>query len=797
MNASIWNALLVNLALISILVLVWEILSVWLRRVAPRATPLVLGLLFGGGAIASMAMAVPIPPGVIVDLRSSLIATAVYFGGLIGGGISLAAGAAFRLYIGGAGAVAGIVGLIVTASIALTLRRLRHRFGNAFYAAFVVAFAPVLGSICGFASLPADIRTELVPVLLPPTAAVSFVSTLIIALLMLRLERLRRLSSENEAYRQLVRGLPDCLSVKNLQGQFVAANPATARLMRTASPEDLLGKTDADFYPPELAACYAADERAMLELDSELRIEQPITFPDNTTGWLSTLKAPLRDERGRIIGIITYNRDISDQKAIEQLKDEFVSTVSHELRTPLTSIRGSLGLVASGAMGELPSRVSGLVSIATSNCDRLVQLINDVLDLEKLETGKASFDIERCSVRTLLEEAASTGAAYMPDKGARIVLLDDAARAQVDVDAARFQQVMANLMSNAIKFSPPQATVTIRTERLAPGTVRISVEDQGPGIPENFRSRMFGRFEQADLSTTRKKGGTGLGLSIAKSIVEQLGGKIGFECGRSFGTRFYVDLSECQQGNAERRCPNIRARVLTCTSRRDVAERLPALLEEIEMASDAATHLAAAQALMATREYAALILGSDVVHDLGDALPIADVPIVVVACEGDAPDLRPIGEFVSILREPLDGDALLAAIEGTATDERSAVRRILCVENDLSIAHLLREMLEPESLRLVAVRSLAEARQQLRFLPIDLIVLDIALPDGSGLALLSEIAMDLPVVVFTASDLDYHFGPQVKVAMTKTKNDVSDVAEAVANLLAEEEPYQAPQRATA
>ncbi|TIS10865.1 MAG: PAS domain S-box protein, partial [Mesorhizobium sp.] len=323
----------------------------------------------------------------------------------------------------------------------------------------------------------------------------------------------RDLAMSNMIFRAMVRELPDSLNVKDAEGRFIAANPATAELVRAASVEDLIGKTDFDFYPKDVAERFRQDELGALEAGQTLRIDQPALLPDGRQGWLYTLKAPFRDEAGKIVGVITYNRDITEQKRNAQLKNDFISTVSHELRTPLTSIRGSLGLIAAGVAGELPPKAANLVNIAHNNSERLVLLINDILDMEKIESGVITFKIKQMPVRAVLEQAIAASSNYMAESGIRIVLVDDAPRAEANIDPDRLHQVMANLLSNAIKFSDPGGTVMVKLQRRERDMLRISVIDEGAGIPEAFRNRIFGKFEQADASSTRKKGGTGLGLS--------------------------------------------------------------------------------------------------------------------------------------------------------------------------------------------------------------------------------------------------------------------------------------------
>ncbi len=228
----------------------------------------------------------------------------------------------------------------------------------------------------------------------------------------------------------------------------------------------------------------------------------------------------------------------------ERLKNEFISTVSHELRTPLTSIRGSLGLLEGGIMGELPSQAVGMVRIARANTERLIRLINDILDLDKMEAGKLDVRLEPAELAPLLAHAVDAQRGHADESGVHLELALDAPGARARVDADRLEQVLANLLSNAIKFSPRGECVTLRLVRHA-GRLRVAVEDRGPGVPDAFRSRIFQKFAQADGSDTRGRGGTGLGLSIARALVERLGGTLDFCPGHERGTTFWFELPEC------------------------------------------------------------------------------------------------------------------------------------------------------------------------------------------------------------------------------------------------------------
>ena len=246
------------------------------------------------------------------------------------------------------------------------------------------------------------------------------------------------------------------------------------------------------------------------------------------------------ESRRLFTGII---RDTTERKKIERLKGEFVSMVSHELRTPLTSILGSLGLVSAGVTGNLPDQSKNMVDIAYKNSERLLKLINDILDIDKIESGKMRFDLQPLEIMPLIQQSLESNAGYGKQYNVNFLVTHGLPEAKVTVEADRFIQVMSNLMSNAAKFSPEGATVEINVQRHVKN-LRVSVRDYGSGIPDSFKEKVFQQFSQADSSDSRQKGGTGLGLSICKAMIEKMGGEIAFENQEGGGTLFYFDLPE-------------------------------------------------------------------------------------------------------------------------------------------------------------------------------------------------------------------------------------------------------------
>ena len=308
---------------------------------------------------------------------------------------------------------------------------------------------------------------------------------------------------------------------------------------------------------------------------------------------------------------------------VESTIRDFIATVSHELRTPLTSIRGSLGLVTSGALGAPPEKMLAMLKIAHQNSERLVRIINDILDIESIESGKFQIDLRDVPLAAFLRHALELNAAYGIRHEVRFVLATVPDGTQVRADPDRLMQVMAKLLSNAAKFSSPGSFVWVRYRR-EDSRVSIEVEDRGTGIPENFRSRVFEKFSQADSSASRRFDGTGLGLSITRHLVQAMGGTIGFTTNIGRGTTFRFDLPAAatslparDQSSSE----TARLRILT-----PAAQDRPAVPRILHVEDDSdlstviqaalgmraeivpATSLRAAESLLRTEQFSLLIL---------------------------------------------------------------------------------------------------------------------------------------------------------------------------------------------
>jgi signal transduction histidine kinase len=346
-----------------------------------------------------------------------------------------------------------------------------------------------------------------------------------------RKEAQRRLAEKEKYLQALFDNVGDPIMVFMEDGIVVSANNAAVGLL------NLRGRSDIDafkllpglrggieFLGSEAGAVHHFEANALLDNGDKLPVEL-------------ALSAIPRDGKARYVIIL---RDLSEQKRMERMKDDFVSTVSHELRTPLTAISGALSLIQGGVLGEVPEPMRELLAVAARNSQRLSAIINDLLDMDKLLAGKMTFRFETVDLSPLLDEALATMRSYAEPYGVNLARKGKTA-VTVSVDTMRLTQVLTNLMSNACKFAPRDSSVILEcaVER---DTVLLSVIDSGPGIPEAFRARIFQKFSQADTSDTKGKGGTGLGLVICKELIERMHGAIGFESTPGKGTRFWVRL---------------------------------------------------------------------------------------------------------------------------------------------------------------------------------------------------------------------------------------------------------------
>ena len=634
-----------------------------------------------------------------------------------------------------------------------------------------------------------------------------------------------KLRATSVLQRAILDGAPYSIIAVSPEGVVQSFNRAAGRLLGYHSAE-VCGVRSLDFFhePQELSArtveigeefgrhIVPGLEALLFQPRAGMIEEREWTYVrrDGTRFPVRLSVAALYGEGGQITGYVAIGYDLTESQRAQHIKNEFVSVVSHELRTPLTSIRGALGLLAGGVAGELPPGAKQMIDIAQKNSDRLVILINDILDIEKIESGKMRFDLRPLALRELLESAREQNNDYAQTLGVtlsieKLELLD---AVQVLGDESRLQQILSNLISNACKFTPSGGVVKIRARLEAgfeatksPATaqkisgadrVQISVEDEGPGVPPEFVPRLFEKFAQADSSSTRKQGGTGLGLAIARAIVEKQGGTLHYiaPLPPATGATFQFDLplarpetlvEKPETGTATKS----EARVLICEDDAETAALLAVLVAQSGFEVEIAATLQEARgkladAAVSNRPFVGLTLdlqlpdgnGVDLLRELRSAGQ--DLPVVVVSACADEGKLR--GEALRVLDwlvKPPDSARLQAAISEFCGP---GVPRLLHVEDDADVRRIVAAILGEAAL-IVAAPTLRQAKNYLQNERFDLAILDISLPDGSGLDLVAQLNASqppTPVILFSASETmhDESEGVAASLVKSRTDNDV-------------------------
>jgi len=349
------------------------------------------------------------------------------------------------------------------------------------------------------------------------------------------------LESQKALFEALFQNGPDAMVLADPSRRIVLVNKAFVRMFGYAA-EEAIGRTS-EFLYADPAAFAELGRQAFNEGVQVLPEALEINFrrKDGSTFVSETIPSVIRDGQGAALGFLGQVRDITERKQIERIKDELISTVSHELRTPLTAIRGGLGLMVGDAAGALPASAEALAAVALKNCEHMIVLLNDILDVEKLVSGRVEFDLATHSGTELVRQSLTRNEQYARQQGTSFQLVGGAEQDGILVDPDRFEQVLNNLLSNAAKFTAKGSVVEVELSSCA-RALRVSVRDRGPGVPADFQPALFDRFTQADASDTRKVGGTGLGLSIAKSLVDAMGGEIGYRDRLDGGAEFYLEF---------------------------------------------------------------------------------------------------------------------------------------------------------------------------------------------------------------------------------------------------------------
>lgn len=460
------------------------------------------------------------------------------------------------------------------------------------------------------------------------------------------------------------------------------------------------------------------------------------------------------------IHIVAVMRDATARREVERLKDDFISTVSHELRTPLTSVVGSLGLLRSGAAGQLPDAAQRLAEIAETNSQRLIRLINDILDIDQIRKGRMAFDYAVVDLRDVMTRTLDAMQGLADRRSITIAMQAPSAPVIACADAERLIQVASNLLSNAIKFAPEGSTVAFELIEGSEDHV-IQITDSGPGIDPEFAKTIFNRFAQGARSSGQTIAGTGLGLAISREIVRSHGGEISFENRDEGGARFAFsvprDTAHGAAGN------NGSARLLICEDDGDAGRTIQSILTAHGYASDLVTTVRDAIAHSRSQYYEAVLLdltladadGMDVMRALQADRDTRRLPVIVIS--GTTPSSDVDSEaYAGWLMKPFDPPRLIQLVQRAIrrSDHRKAM--ILHIDDDDDSRELFAAALAGRGL-LFGATSLASARAILEERRPDAIVLDLGLPDGSGQSLLADIKgwdKPLPVVVYSAQEIN-------------------------------------------
>jgi signal transduction histidine kinase/CheY-like chemotaxis protein len=500
---------------------------------------------------------------------------------------------------------------------------------------------------------------------------------------------------------------------------------------------------------------------------------------------------------------------LSERSQLDTLKDEFISTVSHELRTPLTSIRGALGLLSSGTIGDVDAKALNLLRIATTNTDRLIRLINDILDLERMESGRAPLQIRRCSLRDLCQQAIETMTPMADNHAVHLELVPftvaQAASPEAlffDGDSDRILQVLTNLLSNAIKFSPGASTVKVFTDATA-DSILLKIVDEGRGIPAEKLDAIFDRFQQVEPSDARQRGGTGLGLAICRSIVQQHSGSIWAQRNLVKGTTLYVMLPRTTRATdlplPASLPPRGEGAILVCDDdagiRTIVSEHLTRQGYTVIEASsgDQALILAAEHQVEAILLdlYMPGLSGWETLQRLRNNPATANIPVVVLSVLSST--LRPqlTGDAQGWVQKPFNENLLFAEL-GRVLHHGDGPAYVLLVEDDEDLASVLVASFQDAAVHIDRAATRQEAIRQCINRRPDLLILDLTLPDGDGFSFVEWLRQQpplrtLPLVVYSGREVSDAEMSRLRLGptefLTKAKVQPHEVEELVLSMV--------------
>jgi PAS domain S-box-containing protein len=588
------------------------------------------------------------------------------------------------------------------------------------------------------------------------------------------------------------------------QGRYLRVNPAYAHTIGY-EPEELIGMEWVQtVHPDDLEAVRAAYQR-MLK-DGKAEVEAQAVRKNGTVFDKQVVMVRACNAQQQFIGSYCFVKDISDRREIERLKDEFVSVVSHELRTPLTSISGALDLLANGVLRSQPEDAQRMLNIAAGSTDRLVRLINDILDIERIESGKIAMTKRDCNTAELMTQAVEEVQELAERAGIRLSITPCAVPVWADPD--RIIQILTNLLSNAIKFSPSgnmvELSAAVFNAEADPATIVIEaapscayvphilfqVKDAGRGIPADKLESIFGRFQQVDASDSRQKGGTGLGLSICRTILQHHGGHIWAESTLGQGSTFCFSLpiSLTSQNFQDIDRPELRSSlepdaqtaplILVCDDDAAIRAVVQAMLERqhYRVMTVASGQEAVEQATQRTPDVILLNLmmpemnGWDTLAVLKQQPNTQDIPVIILS--GLFPDARraPHPGVKDWVVKPTNQQLLSQVLE-RALSKQSQIIKALVIEDDLDLAEVLLAVFSRHGMQTFHAATGQEAIQLSQRIMPDLLVLDLILPERDGFAVVDWLRQhnrlrQVPLVVYTAKDLSARDRDRLKLGET-------------------------------
>ncbi|WP_224095185.1 PAS domain S-box protein [Nostoc sp. MS1] len=605
------------------------------------------------------------------------------------------------------------------------------------------------------------------------------------------------------------------ISQLDTQGRYLKVNPAYAKITGY-EPEEMVGMNwEVTVHPDDQEKMVTAYQQ-MLK-NGKVEIEARAMRKDGTAFDKQVVMVKAYNQQQECIGHYCFMKDISDRREVERLKDEFVSVVSHELRTPLTSISGALDLLASGVLPAGSEDAQRMLNIAANNTDRLVRLINDILDIERIESGKIQITPQACNAADLMTQSVEVIEEMAELAGVKISMSPVSANLWADPD--RIIQVLTNLLSNAIKFSSPGSTVWLNAE-IESGKDNISnvphilfkVKDQGRGVPADKLESIFERFGQVDASDSRQKGGTGLGLAICRSILQHHGGQIWAESSLGEGSTFFFTLPTFAKEERERddflylphtipeHCTSATPPlILLCDDDPSVRDVVQVILEKqgYRVMTVGSGQEAVEQATVNRPDAIILNLmmpqmdGWETLALLKQQPDIKNVPVIILS--GLAPNnSKELPHDVSdwIIKPP-NVKLLCQALEKATAKQLPAIK-VLVVEDDPDLAQLLIAMFNRHGTSTFHAQTGREAIQLSQNLIPDLLVLDLGLPECDGFSVVDWLRQyqrlsHVPLVVYTARDLDESDRQRLKLGqtlfLTKGRINPQEFEQRVINLL--------------